>query len=202
MPPSLGIAGYSLGRPPDTVAQRDVLRIALIAAFYLAGLGLMAWVKSPSCRNWRSSSPGVLINFFWLALLRRPIPAAALTLLIVVVVILLSRLKYDNRLDDGEFPRRLDHQYRHRRVPAVGAARPFGQSAAGAALDAARLVVLWCSTVFACWLRTAARRVWSSRSRGLTGWRAAFPQEGWEAFFPAATSPSSRVIQGWRRSPS
>src|SRR5262249_56199575 len=36
-----------------------------------------------------------LLNFFWLAVLRRPAVAAALSLVMIVVLILLSRLKYD-----------------------------------------------------------------------------------------------------------
>ena len=35
------------------------------------------------------------LNFFWLALLRRPVVSAALSLAMIVVLILLSRLKYD-----------------------------------------------------------------------------------------------------------
>jgi hypothetical protein len=36
-----------------------------------------------------------ILNFFWLALLRRPALSGALSLTLVVVLILLSRLKHD-----------------------------------------------------------------------------------------------------------
>src|SRR5262245_42421064 len=36
-----------------------------------------------------------LLNFFWLAVLRRPALSAALSLVLIVVLILLSRLKYE-----------------------------------------------------------------------------------------------------------
>ena len=74
---------------------RRRLAIALIAALHLAALGLLLWSevglvpKLVFCLTWG------LLNFFWLAVLRRPAVSAALSLGIIVVLILLSRLKFE-----------------------------------------------------------------------------------------------------------
>ncbi len=94
MPPSIAFL-TSRWAAPDAVSPRSVLRIALIAVLHLAAFGLMLWTeidllpKVVFCLTW------CLLNFFWLALLRRPALSAAQSLVIIVVVILLSRLKYD-----------------------------------------------------------------------------------------------------------
>ena len=94
MPPSIA---FLTSRWPakDTAFGRDRLHVALVATFHLAALVLMQWseegivAKSVFLFTWG------LLNFFWLALLRRPAVSAALSLAVIVVVILLSRLKYD-----------------------------------------------------------------------------------------------------------
>src|SRR4030095_11966325 len=74
---------------------RGRLGIVLLAALHLAALGLLVWSeiglvpKLVFCLTWG------LLNFFWLAVLRRPIVSAALSLVMIVVLILLSRLKYE-----------------------------------------------------------------------------------------------------------
>ena len=78
---------------PD--APRGTLALALIAALHLAALVLMLWSEVgfvPKLIFWLTWSA---LNFFWLALLRRPVVSAALSLAMIVVVILASRLKYD-----------------------------------------------------------------------------------------------------------
>src|SRR5258705_4047063 len=94
MPPSLA---FLTNRPaaPDAVTPRRMLPMALVAALHLAALSLMLWSemgfvpKLIFCLTW-----GVL-NFFWLALLRRPVISAAFSLAMIVILILVSRLKYD-----------------------------------------------------------------------------------------------------------
>src|SRR6476660_1182039 len=78
---------------PD--APRGTLALALIAALHLAALVLMLWSEVgfvPKLICWLTWSA---LNFFWLALLRRPVVSAALSLAMIVVLILASRLKYD-----------------------------------------------------------------------------------------------------------
>ena len=73
-------------------AASDAATRSLLAALHLAALGLMFWSevavvpKVVFCLTWG------LLNFFWLAVLRRPAVAAALSLAMIVV---LSRLKYE-----------------------------------------------------------------------------------------------------------
>src|SRR5262252_9507719 len=93
MPPS--IASLSSRWAASDAAARGTLPTLLLAALHLVALGLMLWSevavvpKVVFCLTWG------LLNFFWLALLRRPAVAAALSLLTIVVLILLSRLKYE-----------------------------------------------------------------------------------------------------------
>ena len=71
---------------PD--APRGTLALALIAALHLAALVLMLWSEVgfvPKLIFWLTWSA---LNFFWLALLRRPVVSAALSLAMIVVLIL------------------------------------------------------------------------------------------------------------------
>src|SRR5262249_58162852 len=66
-----------------------------VAGVCLAALGRMLWSEVAIVPELVFLLTFGLVNFFWLALLRRPAVSAAVTLLLVVVLILLSRLKYD-----------------------------------------------------------------------------------------------------------
>src|SRR5438445_1049307 len=100
------IAGHGLAAMPPSLAfltsrwaaaepLRGRLAIVLVAALRLCALGLLLWSeigfvpKLAFCFTWG------LLNFFWLAVLRRPVVSAALALVLIVVIILLSRLKYE-----------------------------------------------------------------------------------------------------------
>jgi phosphoglycerol transferase MdoB-like AlkP superfamily enzyme len=74
--------------------RRHAAQVALLAAVHLAALGLLIWSE----HEWEAQASFVLtwglLNFLWLALLRRPITSAALSLAIIVVLILLSQFKH------------------------------------------------------------------------------------------------------------
>ncbi len=76
-------------------AERRIAAGAVVAAIHLAALALLVWSEHDSVAvaafilTWGS------LNFFWLAVLRRPAISAALSLAIIVVLILLSRFKHD-----------------------------------------------------------------------------------------------------------
>ena len=77
------------------LASTGLWRLLAVAAPHLAALGVM--LQTETDFGWRVGfllSWGIL-NFFWLALLRRPALSGALSLTLVVVLILLSRLKHD-----------------------------------------------------------------------------------------------------------
>jgi hypothetical protein len=86
--------------PPATVSAASVnpvgiWRLLAVAAPHLAALGLMLHTETDlGSRTGFLLSWGIL-NFFWIALLRRPALSGALSLTLVVVLILLSRLKHD-----------------------------------------------------------------------------------------------------------
>ena len=77
------------------LAAIGIWRLLAVAAPHLAALGIMLQTETDlGSRTGFLLSWGIL-NFFWIALLRRPALSGALSLTLVVVLILLSRLKHD-----------------------------------------------------------------------------------------------------------
>jgi Sulfatase len=77
------------------VGSLGIWRLLAVAAPQLAALALMLETETDfGSRTGFLLSWGIL-NFFWIALLRRPALSGALSLTLVVVLILLSRLKHD-----------------------------------------------------------------------------------------------------------
>jgi Sulfatase len=77
------------------LAAIGIWRLLAVAAPHLAALAVMFQTEVDfSSRVGFLMSWGIL-NFFWIALLRRPALSGALSLTLVVVLILLSRLKHD-----------------------------------------------------------------------------------------------------------
>src|SRR5712691_2078488 len=75
--------------------RRHAGSLALLAAIHLAALGLLIWTEvDPEAQAAFVLTWGVL-NFFWLALLRRPLTSAALALAMIVMLMLLSQFKHD-----------------------------------------------------------------------------------------------------------
>jgi len=74
--------------------RRDVLSVALVASPHVAALGLMTWVEYSHAQRAAFLLAWGILNFFWLALLRRPGVAGALSLVFVVVLSVLSQLKF------------------------------------------------------------------------------------------------------------
>src|SRR5580704_5724834 len=86
--PSAAVAAGSL-------ASAGIWRLLAVAAPHLAALAVMFQTETDfGSRACFLLSWGIL-NFFWIALLRRPALSGALSLTLVVVLILLSRLKHD-----------------------------------------------------------------------------------------------------------
>ena len=77
------------------VASVGIWRLLAVAAPHLAALAIMLQTETDfGSRAGFLLSWGIL-NFFWIALLRRPALSGALSLTLVVVLVLLSRLKHD-----------------------------------------------------------------------------------------------------------
>ena len=87
--------GPSATTAAASLAAVGIWRLLAVAAPHLAALGLMLQTEVDfSSRLGFLLSWGIL-NFFWIALLRRPALSGALSLTLVVVLVLLSRLKHD-----------------------------------------------------------------------------------------------------------
>jgi hypothetical protein len=78
----------------DLVARHGVTPIAVLGLLHLAAIGLLAWYEVFPVSRLAFVLIWGLLNFFWLALLRRPAIAAALSLILVALVIVLSEFKF------------------------------------------------------------------------------------------------------------
>jgi hypothetical protein len=122
-----------------------------------------------------------LLNFFWLAVLRRPAVAAALSLVMIVVLILLSWLKYEIIRMTANF---LDVVIINSdTVGFLLAIKPDleGKVLLALALVLPALTLLWWVDPFRVRLRTAATG-FAACAAALVGMALAFPQEEWDAF--------------------
>jgi phosphoglycerol transferase MdoB-like AlkP superfamily enzyme len=123
-----------------------------------------------------------LLNFFWLALLRRPVVSAALSLVVIVLVILLSRLKYEIIWMTANF---LDVMIVNTdTVKFLLSVKPdlYRKVLIAVTLAVPALVLLWWIDSFRVRLRTAAFGFVVCLT-ALAGVALAYPQEEWEAFF-------------------
>jgi hypothetical protein len=78
-----------------TTARRDLTaRIALTAVIHLAAFGLMLWSERTVAGKAIYLLTWAFLNCFWIAVLRRPAAAAALSLTMFTVLVLLSRFKH------------------------------------------------------------------------------------------------------------
>jgi hypothetical protein len=69
-------------------------RVGLLAVLHLAAFGILIWSEADPPAQAAFVLAWGALNFFWLALLRRPMTAAALSLALIVTLIMLSQLKH------------------------------------------------------------------------------------------------------------
>jgi len=181
MPPS--IAFLINGRAaPDAVVRSDIPRVALVVLLHLGALGLMAWSEVGLVPKVVFLLTWGLLNFFWLALLRRPAVAAALSLLTIVVLILLSRLKYEIIWMTANF---LDLWIVNAdAVKFLLSVRPdlYHTAVIALVLTLPALAALWWIDPLRVRLR-AALAGFALCLAGLVSVALAFPDEEWEAFY-------------------
>src|SRR5262245_54594021 len=79
----------------DAICRRDTGALCLVAILNIAALALMAATEVDLVASAAFLLAWAFLNFFWLALFRRPIAAALVSLQIVVALVLLSRFKHD-----------------------------------------------------------------------------------------------------------
>jgi Sulfatase len=180
MPPS--IAFLTGRRAPDAVRPVGMLRIVLTAALHAAALALMLWSEIGLVPKLVFALTWGLLNFFWLALLRRPAVAAALSLALIVTVILLSRLKYDIIWMTANF---LDLMIVNSdTISFLLSIQPelYRQALLGLSVVALSLVMLWRIDVSRVRRRTALAGFLVCAAV-LVGTALAVPEEEWETFF-------------------
>ena len=93
MPPLIASLAHRLS-PSATMTTPQVLRLLPFAAFHLAALVIMVAIENGPVRMLVYLLTWGMLNFFWLALLRRPTIAAGLSLTIFAAVIWISRFKH------------------------------------------------------------------------------------------------------------
>jgi len=93
----LSVASALLSRfaPSEAISRRDALALAIIAVLHLAALAVMTATELDLATKATFLVAWALLNFFWLALLRRPATAGLLSLAMIITLILLSQFKYD-----------------------------------------------------------------------------------------------------------
>jgi phosphoglycerol transferase MdoB-like AlkP superfamily enzyme len=166
----------------DAAFRRDALCIALVAAFHLAALALMAWSEVSIVPKAVFLLVWGALNFFWLSLLRRPAVSVALSLVMIVVLILLSRLKYEIILMTANFLDVwiIDNDSIRFLVMAIPGLTQ--KLVIAAALTVPVLGLLWWLDRFRVRQRTAAIGLVACLA-GIPALSLAFPEEDWEAFF-------------------
>ena len=178
MPPSVACV-TSRWAAGETLRAR--LAIALIAALHVCALGLLLWTeigfvpKLAFCLTW------ALLNFFWLAVLRRPTLSAALSLALVVILILLSRLKYEIVWMTANF---LDVMIINAdTVSFLLAVKPelYQKALITVCLVLPALALIWWVDPFRIRRRTAAAGFFACTA-ALLGISLASPQEEWDTF--------------------
>jgi hypothetical protein len=180
MPPS--IASLTGRWAPSAVRPGDTLRIFLIATLHAAALALMLWSEIGLLPKLVFALTWGLLNFFWLAVIRRPAVAAALSLVLIVTVILVSRLKYDIIWMTANF---LDLMIVNSdTVSFLLSIQPdlYRQVVLGLALVLLSLVLLWRIDRVRVRRRTAAAGFLIC-AFALVGTALAVPEEEWETFF-------------------
>src|SRR4029077_15039212 len=97
MPPSISLLATRFG-VRDAAGRRGAAKAALLAAFHLAALIIMVQTEVALHQKAIFLCTWGLLNFFWLAVLRRPAMAAALSLGMIIALIQLSAFKHEKLL--------------------------------------------------------------------------------------------------------
>ena len=79
----------------EATSRRDRTVLCIVAGLHLVALAIMAETEADVLDKAAFLLVWAVLNFFWLALVRRPAVAALISLEFVVVLTLLSRFKYD-----------------------------------------------------------------------------------------------------------
>jgi hypothetical protein len=81
--------------PSEAISRRDFATLFIVAALHIAALVIMAATELDLATKVTFLLAWALLNYSWLAVLRRPAIAGLLSLTLIVALILLSQFKYD-----------------------------------------------------------------------------------------------------------
>ena len=101
----------------DFVARHGVWRLALIALPHIVALAIMGWSETTLTAMAAFLLTWGMLNFFWLALLRRPGLAGLLSLAMIDAARAAVTAQVQRRDDDGQFRRPDDDRHRYRYLP-------------------------------------------------------------------------------------
>jgi hypothetical protein len=93
----MSLTAYTVSRRlavTDFVTRHGIIPIAIVGLLHLTAIALMGWYETSPLSKLAYILTWGLVNFFWLAVLRRPAIAAALSLLFFLLLITLSEFKY------------------------------------------------------------------------------------------------------------
>src|SRR5471030_187735 len=167
---------------PEVKSRRDYATLFLIAALHIAALVIMAATELDLATKATFLLVWGLLNYFLLAVLRRPATAALLSLSLIVALILLSQFKYDKLWMTANF---VDVMVIDQDTTAfVMAAMPRlrWQFLLGAMIGVPLLVLIWRMDPFRVRGRTAVLGAALSLI-GVTGMAAAYPTDLYGEFF-------------------
>src|SRR6476659_9117918 len=101
----LSVASALLSRlaPTEAISRRDAFALAVITVVHLTALVVMTATELDLATKATFLLAWALLNFFWLALLRRPSMASLLSLAMIIALILLSQFKYDKLMMTANF---------------------------------------------------------------------------------------------------
>lgn len=162
-------------------AMRTPLALFVFVSLHLAALACLYWTEADVLGRILFLLSWGFLNFFWLALLRRPLLAAALSLVVVLTVIVISRFKFEITwmtitfldvliVDPDTFAFLL------KIFPELKAALLVG-----ALTTAALLAVFWLCDHYRIRLRSATFGAAACLS-GVVALSEAFPEQPWEPF--------------------
>jgi phosphoglycerol transferase MdoB-like AlkP superfamily enzyme len=181
MPPAIAFLANRLAAT-ELVARDGFLRFGLLAILHLIAIAIMAWSEAAIVPKLVFLLTWGLLNFFWLALLRRPAVAAALSLVMIVLLVVVSRLKYDIIWMTANFldVMIVDHDtvaFLLTIIPGL-----YLNIIVALTCISAVLAVIWYVDKPSVRRSTAAIG-FAACLVGITGVSLADPQEDWEAFF-------------------
>jgi len=153
---SAASALFSRLAPAEAISRRDVVALSFIVILHLAALVVMTATELDLATKATFLLTWALLNFSWLALLRRPAIAGLLSLAMVLTLIMLSQFKYDKLMMTVNFVDLMIIDPDTSAFLFTIMPRLRGPILLGTAVAAPLLILLWRIDPFRVRVRTAA----------------------------------------------